>query len=110
MGMCGRFRQISVVSDRAGEQSAGQARAWQGRFRYANAPERVRYSTSEGQSACATQPTAYYSSSTRRGQAARETQMYITRFSACSPGVRIESRCSTSPSSTGVSQVPQVPS
>ena len=32
------------------------------------------------------------SSSTNRGQAARETQMYITAFCCCSSGVRIESR------------------
>lgn len=53
-----------------------------------------------------------YSSRTSLGQpaAARETQTYMTSFSARSAGVRMESRWSTTPSSTPVSQVPQVPS
>ena len=50
-----------------------------------------------------------HSSSTRRGPAARETQIIIVVPASRSSGVRTESRCSISPSSTGVSQVPQVP-
>lgn len=51
-----------------------------------------------------------HSSSTSRGVRARETQIIMVSPAARSCSVSKLSRCSGTPASTGVSQVPQVPS
>lgn len=51
-----------------------------------------------------------YRSRTSRGEHERDTQIIMVSLAACSSVVSTESRWSGIPSSTGVSQVPQVPS